>query len=259
MKQHFSLALTSCVLLVALANAPAWAQASPVVGAEPRANTPPIPPGLVQYCNKGPDYDPSPICPVLLRNGYIYWAFSHNDNRMGMTVIAYDSHGNPVKRWEKAGARYLWQITVDPVGKTATFHGQANSTFSMSWDELYVPPPAQGTWALGTVLNNTNKHVMVSFHVPTFDSSNADALKNMTMAGILISDYGILSVDTRGNTSGCTNPVWRAEIRIAEHAWNFYYNTGTTLDITINPDKQFIFAPGAGGQVVPAGQPATCQ
>lgn len=251
--------LALCVLLPVLVGSSAWAQASPVVGAEPATSVPPVPSDLKRVCFTGPDtFDASPTCPVLLRNGYTYWAFSYMDNRGGMAVIAYDNQGKIIKRWDRNGARYLWQMTVDSINKTVTFHGQASETFTMTWNELYVPPPEHGKWVLGTVVNNTDKHVMFSFHVPSFGASNAESLKNMTMAGILIKDYGILSIDPRGNTSGCTNPVWRAEIRFGSQVWEFYYNTGTTLGITIEPDRQFTFKPGPGGQVVAAGQPATC-
>ncbi len=259
MNQNLKLALAFSILVSVLAGTPAWAQTSPMVGAEPTTRAPAIPSGLKLTCFTGPNtFESSPTCPVLLYNGYVYWAFSYIDNRMGMAVIAYDSDGKLIKRWDKTGARYLWQVTLDTAGRKAVFHGQASYTFSMTWDELYVPPPAQGKWVLGTVTNNTDKHVMFSFHVPTFGSANAESLKDMTMAGILINDYGILSIDTRGNSSGCTNPVWRAEIQFEGSTWNFFYNTGTRLDVTINPDRKFLFAPGPGGQVLPAGQPATC-
>ncbi len=260
MTQHpLPAARVSCALLALLVTAPVWAQSAPLVGVEPVTHAPAIPPDLALVCNTGPSNTPSPTCPVLVRNGYTYWAFSFADRRIAMAVVAYDSHGNLVKRWNKFGARHLWKITLDPVARTASFHGQGTDIFTMSWDELDVPPPSQGTWVLGNVRNNTDKHVMFSFHVPNHGVSNATALKEMTMAGILISDYGILSIDPRGNTSGCTNPAWRAEMRIEGQAWEFYYNTNTTLNITINPDRQFTFIPGVDGQVVPAGQPATCQ
>jgi hypothetical protein len=259
MKPHFNLVLALSLLLPVLQASPAWAQASPVVGAEPATSVLAIPSDLKRVCFTGPNtFESSPTCPVLLRNGYVYWAFSYIDNRVGMAVIAYDSNGKSIKRWDKSGARYLWQMTVNATNKTVSFNGQANETFTMTWDELYVPPPAQGQWELGTVTNNTDKHVMFSFHVPTFGSANSGALKAMTMAGILINDYGILSIDPRGNTSGCANPVWRAEIRFENQAWEFYYNTGTRLDINIDPDRHFTFTPGPGGQVVAAGQPAKC-
>lgn len=238
----------------------AAAQKVPVVGTIPAASAPPVPSGLVVTCFVGPNtLTSSPTCPVLLRNGYVYWAYSYSDNRDGMAIVAYDqSTGALVKRWDQRGARYVWQITSNPAAQNVVFSGQSNLTITMSWNALYLPPPAKGTWALGKVVNNTDKHVMLSFHVPKFDSADAEALKNMTMAGVLIEDYGILSIDPRGNTSGCADPVWRAEIRFADRTWSFVYNVGTTLDITIDPDRQFVFTPGRGGQVVSANQPVTC-
>jgi hypothetical protein len=71
--------------------------------------------------------------------GRTYWAYSHADNRLGMTVIAYDAAGTAVKQWEKQGARYLWEIAVDATARTVTFRGQSNNTITMGWDELRVP------------------------------------------------------------------------------------------------------------------------
>lgn len=247
------------VLLVGGFSRIASAQEAPVVGSMAVTASPPVPAGLKVTCLTAPStLTLSSICPVLLRNGYVYWGYSYIDNRVGMAIIAFDQNGHIVKRWDKNGARYLWQITVNQTARNVAFSGQSSQAITMSWDELYVPPPAQGSWVLGKVVNNTDKHVMFSFHVDNFGSADAAALKHMTMAGILINDYGILSIDPRGNTSGCTDPLWRAEITFGDHKWNFVYNTGTTLDITISPDRQFSFVPGRGGQVVPSDQAVKC-
>ena len=46
--------------------------------------------------------------------------------------------GKVVRQWGKAGARYIWQITVDTSDKTVTFWGQAKKSIVMSWAELEV-------------------------------------------------------------------------------------------------------------------------
>jgi phosphohistidine phosphatase SixA len=56
-----------------------------------------------------------------------------------MTVVAYDSAGTPVRRWLKMGARYLWQITLDPQAETVTLWGQGNRKIEIEWAELRLP------------------------------------------------------------------------------------------------------------------------
>ena len=53
-----------------------------------------------------------------------------------MTLVAYDSGGNALETWERVGARYVWQITVDEAAETVTIWGQANRTLVFTWEEL---------------------------------------------------------------------------------------------------------------------------
>ena len=92
-------------------------------------------------CWNGPDIPGAGVaddCPVLIWGGHRYWALSHNDNRGAMTVVAFDEAGALVKTWERPGARYLWQITVDVEAETVTFFGQSSGTIEMNWDELQL-------------------------------------------------------------------------------------------------------------------------
>jgi hypothetical protein len=88
-------------------------------------------------CLTGPDtLESSPTCPVIKWGGYTYWAYSDGSNASSMTVIAYDAAGNALMEWERLGARYVWQITVDDVARTITVWGQASNTIAFSCDEL---------------------------------------------------------------------------------------------------------------------------
>ena len=60
-------------------------------------------------------------CWVLEWGNYAYWAYSYIDNRVAMNIVAYDNIGNIVKQWEQPGARYLYNITVDPARQMVTF------------------------------------------------------------------------------------------------------------------------------------------
>lgn len=87
-------------------------------------------------CNSGPDSFTSVDCPVVKWGDYTYWAFSYNDNRDSLGIVAYDSSGTVVKQWERTGTRYLWQITVDASAQTITFWGQGNSQATVEWGFL---------------------------------------------------------------------------------------------------------------------------
>jgi hypothetical protein len=247
-------------ILLCCFNSPAHADTAPTVANVPSGSHPPVPQDLKVACMQGANtLSASATCPVLQWNGLTYWAYSYLDNRVAMAIVAYSSSGNLVKRWDRSGGRYVWKTTSDPTKKTVTFAGQANGTVTFSWSELAVNLMTDGLWKLGKVTNNTDSHVMFGFHVPRNGSIGIDALNHLTMVGILIDDNGILSIDPHGNTSDCKHPQWRTEIQFGSRIWEFYYDTGTALDITINPNQQFTFTPGPGGQVVPLGQPARCQ
>ena len=117
----------------------------PVVENVEMTNLPDTPYGLKVTCLEGTDtLQSSSTCPVIKWDGYTYWAYSHHDNRIAMTIVAYDTAGNVVQQWYRTGARYVVQITVDTAAKTVTFLGQDGQTIVMTWDELRVTEPAGG-------------------------------------------------------------------------------------------------------------------
>lgn len=134
-----------CVgLLVLVAGTQARAQTPPSVAQVP-ANAPPaVPAGMKVTCTPGPGTGAAAAnCPVVKWGGYTYWAFSYVDNRVSMGIVAYDSAGKVVKQWEKAGARYVYAISVDATGRNVTFAGQADQKITMTWGELM--PLANGS------------------------------------------------------------------------------------------------------------------
>ena len=108
--------------------------AVPTVERVPSNSHPPIPLGLKVTCLEAPNSD----CPVIKWGPYTYWAYSHTDNRTGMTIVAYDSNDNVVDQWVRTGARYIISITLDMNAMTATFLGQASNTIALGLDELNV-------------------------------------------------------------------------------------------------------------------------
>ncbi|MFK7997134.1 MAG: hypothetical protein AB8B87_23575 [Granulosicoccus sp.] len=110
----------------------------PRVDAVPRLAPPDvIPEGMQVICIADPDEARGSVeCPVLVYNGYTYWAYSFLDNRGAMGIVAYDDNGNVVAQWEREGARYIWQIDVNSDDATVIFRGQANRTVTMTWLEL---------------------------------------------------------------------------------------------------------------------------
>ncbi len=110
----------------------------PIVGtALPSSPPGEIPFGMKITCLVGAEVLMSSAdCPVLSYEGKTYWAYSFLDNRGSLGIVAYDSAGNIVAQWEKTGARYIWQITVDAAANTVTFYGQGSGEITMSWAEL---------------------------------------------------------------------------------------------------------------------------
>lgn len=100
------------------------------------------PEGSGRNCVAGPNSHSFATCPVLQWGGYTYWAFSYFDNSNAFAIAAYDASGNLLRTWNKPGARYLWQITIDKENRTATFWGQDSYSVTMGWDELVQPPAA---------------------------------------------------------------------------------------------------------------------
>ena len=114
------------------------AKSGPGVGASPKSEGPEDfqtiwNRGLKITCNYAADAD---ACPVAVWNGYTYWAYSYKDNRMAFDIAAYDAYGNLAKEWQKSGARYVEDITVDSDYETVTFLGQAGNTVTMTFDEM---------------------------------------------------------------------------------------------------------------------------
>ncbi|HEY4940926.1 MAG TPA: hypothetical protein VII56_05820 [Rhizomicrobium sp.] len=133
-------ALAGSFLLLALWAAPAAAQAVPTVQIVQTSTHPTPPPGWKVACMpNATNGGASPTCPVLQYNGYTYWAWSDDQNAVAMAIVAYDSNGVAVKQWNRNGARYIWNLTVDPVAETAAFIGQANAQIVLSWNDLFIP------------------------------------------------------------------------------------------------------------------------
>ncbi|NTX04576.1 tectonin domain-containing protein [Myxococcus sp. CA040A] len=128
-------------LMSVTASSQAVAQPLPAIAQVPPSPPPALPAGTKVTCTQGPGTGAAAAtCPVLKYDGYTYWALSYGDNRIGMTIAAYDATGALAAKWEKPGARYVYGITVNPTNKTVTFAGQTDAKITMTWDEL-VPPP----------------------------------------------------------------------------------------------------------------------
>ena len=122
---------------VACSDSPTEPEPAPVVESVAANAHPAVPEGLKATCLVSPEStEASPTCPVVRWLGLTYWAFSHGDNRGSLTVVAYAASGEAIEQWERAGARYLWQITVDATAATVTFQGQDGATVTMGWEEL---------------------------------------------------------------------------------------------------------------------------
>ncbi len=119
---------------------PALAQQTPTVEVVQTATHPNPPAGWKVACMPNAvNGGASPTCPVLQYNGYTYWAWSDNNNDVAMAIVAYDENGVAVKRWNRTGSRYIWNLTVDPAGQTVSFIGQSNAAITFGWNDLFIP------------------------------------------------------------------------------------------------------------------------
>jgi hypothetical protein len=116
----------------------------PITALLDRDLSPAIPDGLnIRIsCNDGPDVPstngPTDECPVIQWGELVYWVYTDASNGSSMTVLAYDSDGERVGSWQRDGARYLWQITIDNTAETVTLWGQASRTIEIPWGDLRV-------------------------------------------------------------------------------------------------------------------------
>ncbi len=110
-------------------------------------------------------------CPIIQWGEYSYRAYSYWDNRMAINIVAYDSSGNIVRQWEKAGTRYISQITMDSAARTFTFWGQANIGITIGWGELLSPSSsasfktselAIGSHSIAAVFSGDDNHAATS-------------------------------------------------------------------------------------------------
>lgn len=112
----------------------------------------------------------SDTCPVLQWNGYTYWAMSYNDNRTEFAIVAIDELGQQAGRWNRSGARYLVDLTIDTTAGTVTFIGQAGSTVVMTLQELYLaplPPTITASENITAYVNWGDAGTTVSYPAPT--------------------------------------------------------------------------------------------
>ena len=142
--------------------APALAQYPPEVETVPAGSHGPVAANINVLCIPNPNTAAaSPTCPVLKLNGFTYWAYSYNDNRMDMAIVAHDPSGKTVKQWDREGAHYIWKIDVNPANETVAFVGQSGNTITMTWRELAT---ASQPGALAMV-NISTSTVHCLFHI----------------------------------------------------------------------------------------------
>jgi len=103
----------------------------------PQSACPAIPAGLKLASLSDPDkLTPAPRYPTLSIGNVRYWPLSFIDNRDAMAIVAFDSSGKLMKRWDKTGARYIWKIEEDLGPKRVTFLGQGKQGIAMTYAEL---------------------------------------------------------------------------------------------------------------------------
>jgi predicted secreted protein len=111
-----------------------------------------------------------------------------------MTLVAYDASGRIVDQRTLPGARYLWQITLDPEAETVSFRGQANKAVVVTWDQLRqeappIPAPPRVRW-VGDSDDGSTVTVAVGDEVEVVLESNATTGYGWELGGL--SDPAVL-------------------------------------------------------------------
>lgn len=111
----------------------------PVIRVVPTGSHPAFPSDLKETVLADPNrLDPAANAQVLTWGDYTYWVASYVDNRVAFCFLAFDPSGKVVKRVEKSGARYLWQLTLDAGSKAVTATGQSRDSVTASLAELAI-------------------------------------------------------------------------------------------------------------------------
>jgi hypothetical protein len=211
---------------------------APVAASLPAASHPAIPEGMKVACFTGPNSPepdgPSQSCPVLQWGGLTFWPYSYVDNRVSMGIVSYDSAGKLVKQMEKAGARYVWKITVDTAARTVTFWGQANQTIVVPWVELAAAPTIASLPATGhpAIPDGMKVACFTGPNSPTPDGASSTC-PVVQWVGLTFWPYSY--VDNRYamgivGYDGAGKPVHQIEGQGARYVWKI---TESTADKTI--------------------------
>lgn len=119
----------------AMAGAPQPEQA--IVAYVPADSGPTLPRGLKVACMASPNsLRPDKTCPVIHYQGMTTWAYSYEDNRLAMALVTYDATGRIVRKAEKEGARYVWNMVSSYRTHQITIAGQDSHTIELTWNDV---------------------------------------------------------------------------------------------------------------------------
>lgn len=115
--------------------------ATPVAVQVPLASAPSVGDWRASCVASDSDNTGTSTCWVIQWRQWTYWALSNTDNRLAFLIVGVDAAGNLKSAgFERSGARYLWQATVDGAAMTVSYFGQGG-VVTMSWADLDEEPP----------------------------------------------------------------------------------------------------------------------
>ena len=120
--------------------APVAAQSEPVVRILPATPFPSTFPSNERPICLKDEIHPSPTCPTLKYNNFTYWPGSYLDNRMVLSLMAFDPLGYLVWKSDIVGYRYVQSFSVDRQRQTFSFVAQTG-TGTLKWSEIFIPTP----------------------------------------------------------------------------------------------------------------------
>ncbi len=226
--------------------------ATPVAVQVPSASAPTVTGWRADCAASDVDVTQTGNCWVIQWRQWTYWALSNADNREAFQIIGVDANGNLKSAgFERMGARYVWQATVDSTAVTVSYFGQGDGVVTISWADLDEEPPpspeaSEAAIELAPVVAGWNATCVGSSADVTLTNtcpvvkwgrwtywalSNANNDQTLDIVGV--DATGALNPNG-GFTKDGTRYVWKVTVDGAARTATFYGQGGNDIDVTFD-------------------------
>ncbi len=227
--------------------------ATPVAVQVPLASAPTVGDWHASCFVSDSDTTETSTCWAIQWRQWTYWALGNTDNRQALLVIGVDAAGHLKSAgFERMGARYLWQATVDATAMTVSYLGQAGGVVTISWVDLdeEAPPSPEASeaaielapvvgdgWYASCVYTSSDFTLTNTCPVVKWGQWTYWALSNINNDQSL----NIVAVDAHGavNPAGGlvkngTRYVWKVAVDDSARTATFSGQAGATISATFD-------------------------